>query len=381
MDRIAYQDAVDHVIDYLGGGLSDVVLRDAKRCVLAAYKDLFVVHSWTYLYKMGRINTTPPYSTGTVAYNATTGVFTLSGGTWPSWAEDGAIRIGEVSYMVRSRLTDTTVLADPDLRPTANVAAGTTYTIYRESYTLPEGLLSQDQVVQSGSFGGIAYTHPRSWLSRQTRRWEVGDPRCYTMMVDEGRSPRLRALFWPIPADAVTLDYIYKRAPRSLSITRATAGTLALSAGTASVTSSAAVFTQAMVGSVIRAYSGTTLLPGGGAVFALPPAFESVIESVSSPTVATCREVPEASLATAPYYVSDLVDIDPTTMQNAFLRGCEYQASLTRTLKDKPSAARAYEAALALARDADSRSSMGRTASGGGYAERRPDAIFDWSDQ
>ena len=53
MERLTYQDAVDHVVDYVGGGLSDVVVRDAKKAVQAAYRDLFMAHNWTYLYKLG----------------------------------------------------------------------------------------------------------------------------------------------------------------------------------------------------------------------------------------------------------------------------------------------------------------------------------------
>lgn len=380
MERLTYQDAVDHVVDYVGGGLSDVVVRDAKKAVQAAYRDLFLAHNWTYLYKLGRIPTVVSYATGTIAYDSGTGVVTLTGGTWPTWAADGAIRVGELTFLVKARLSATTLSVDDLMKPPSSIAAGTKYTLYMDSYALPEDLVSQDQISQQGIFGSMSYVHPRSWLKPVVQRWETGDPRVYTILEDPLRRPSFRLFLWPIPDSVFTLDFVYKRRPRPLSIIRATAGTLAVNSGSATVTSSTAIFTQSMVGSVIRAYTGTTLQPGGGHVYALPPAYESVIDSVTSPTVAVCREASESTLSAAPYYVSDILDIDPQIMANAFWLGCEHRVSMLRVLKDKPSVRDAYRDDLEMAKSADSRSSAGRVASGGRTTVTRGRAVFDWSD-
>lgn len=45
-----YQDCVNHLLDYLGSDPSDAALRDAKKAVNEAYRDLANAHTWTYLY-------------------------------------------------------------------------------------------------------------------------------------------------------------------------------------------------------------------------------------------------------------------------------------------------------------------------------------------
>ena len=365
MDRFTYQDAIDHVVDYLGGGMSDVVARDARRAVLAAYRDLPAAHQWTHLFRHGRIITAPPYSAGTVVYDESGGsvdrVMTLTGGSWPSWAARGTVRIGDGRYRVSRRISNTEVQIDAAVRPTGDLAS-TSYTIYQESYPLPEDYTSQHQAGSPRNFGGLKYVHPSKWLTESDNVGHRADARVYTVMEDALNPPGMAFVLWPVPASSRTIDFIYKRKPRPLVEQRTTAGSLAITLGSPTITASSTVFTDSMVGSVVRAYSGTTLQPGGGHVYAVRPAYESVIQSVASGTVAVCQGPSLVTLSTAPWYVSDPIDVDYESMLNVFQRCCEHQVSLTRTLKDKPSAGKAYRDALDLARDADSRSLAGRVA-------------------
>ncbi len=67
-----YQDAVEHGLDFLGGTPDALALRDARRAVLSAYRELINVRIWQYLINHDRILTQPPFHTGYVAYNNTT---------------------------------------------------------------------------------------------------------------------------------------------------------------------------------------------------------------------------------------------------------------------------------------------------------------------
>lgn len=382
---LTYIDAVSHVIDYLSGGMSDMVKRDAARVVQAAYAELATIHPWTYLYTRGRLITDVPYSTGTVDYDHTGGaserLMTLTGGTWPSWAGYGDIRIGQAMYRVGKRLSGTQLQIDAVLCPSEDIN-DSTYTLYRESYPLPTDFSSQDSLIRSiGLFSRMEYVHPRDVNAAASQCWRQGDARWYTILPDARHLVPLSLSIWPTPPTTTAIDYLYRRSPRALSLMVASSGTLAMTANATTVTASTSVFTSAMVGSVIRVFLGSTVPPEGG-LYGGATVHEAVIKEVASGTSATLAVAAPSTVAAAPYLISDPIDIDLHAMRNVFLRGCEMQAGLTRTLKDKPSAKAAYDVALGLARDADSRSFSRRVVGEPvttGWAWREP--VNDFTDQ
>ncbi len=95
-------------------------------------------HRWSFLRSEYTITTVAPYSTGTVA--ATSGVVTLSSGTWPSWAASGVLIVDDVWYTIATRDSSTQVtLSDTSV----SITAGETYQIVQAEYDLPS------------NFGGI----------------------------------------------------------------------------------------------------------------------------------------------------------------------------------------------------------------------------------
>jgi hypothetical protein len=94
---LTYQDAVERLVDYVGGTGSDQLLRDAKQSAIEALRDVISEHPWTYLYTQARIVTQPSHTEGQVTYQASSGAMpylvTLLGGTWPDWAARGAARL------------------------------------------------------------------------------------------------------------------------------------------------------------------------------------------------------------------------------------------------------------------------------------------------
>lgn len=60
-----YQDATDHLVDFVGGGLSDALARDCRRAVLEAYREIATAHRWPYYYRNATIAATP----GTSVYS------------------------------------------------------------------------------------------------------------------------------------------------------------------------------------------------------------------------------------------------------------------------------------------------------------------------
>lgn len=91
-----------------------------------------VVHQWRFLERHLAFAASDAVSTGTVAVSG--GVVTLTGDVWPSWADDGVIDVGGQRLFV-DNVTATTTLT---ITNTAiEVAAGTTFTMYRWRYGLP----------------------------------------------------------------------------------------------------------------------------------------------------------------------------------------------------------------------------------------------------
>jgi hypothetical protein len=166
---LTYQDAVERLVDYVGGTGSDQLLRDAKQSAIEALRDLISEHPWTYLYTQARIVTQPSYTDGQLTYQASSGavpyLVTLSGGTWPDWAAAGILRIDNINYGVALRVSDQQLALDPVPTPPADdIPGGVPYGLFLDAYDLPPDFGSQDTTFVPNNFGGMRYVHPREWL-------------------------------------------------------------------------------------------------------------------------------------------------------------------------------------------------------------------------
>jgi hypothetical protein len=378
---LTYRDAIEHVLDYLGGSSDELAVRDARKAVLAAYRDFPTEKSWAYLWTQGRVDLSAPYATGTIAYDHTGGaserLWTLSGGTWPSWAADGYLRVGDVIYRVDERLSGTTLTTEEVLSPTGDLDAGTEYTLYRDTYVLPVDFTAMDEALYERMFGVMTYRHPRSWLRANRMVDQSGDPRWFTVTGDERKYPnRLVLKVWPYPDQARSIDFMYRRAPRPLRLELAESGTVTVAASSSSITGSGTAFSSSHEGSVLRVSASLSLRPTSPVGDNVAD-FEGVITDVASAAAITVRGVPPFattptfSAAGTKYTLSDPIDILEGVMLTAFLRLCEREISKLRSIKDRPSAGAAYQEALRKAKAADSPSMMGRVA-GVEYGGRQP---------
>jgi hypothetical protein len=360
-----FQDAIDQLLDYLGADPSDSAVRDCRRAAIEAYRTLTNAHNWTYLYAHGRVITSPAFEAGTIAYDHEDGTYprqvTLSGDTWPEWAADGTyLRVGQVAYRVAERKSATVLTLDEAVNPGADLDAGTAYTLYRDTYLLPEDYSAQDQAWFERNFGGMGYTHPREWLYENRYNIVEGDPAFYTITGDTKYPGRLVLRVHPWPREALSIDFLYKRRPRPLVLSSAAAGTVSTTAGSTTVTGVGTAFTPKMVGSVIRVSSNAET--PSSIVGLNPPAFESIVAAYISGTQVAVADPAGESLAGKAYIVSDIIDVEPGAMLNAYWRACEMHLGMNRTLKDKPSARAQYNDEVLRAKAADSRSFAGRSA-------------------
>jgi hypothetical protein len=179
---------------------------------------------WRFLWLEDSLDLKAQYSTGTVTVvaDASGSIATLADGTWPSWAADGEVWIDDTRYIVLSR-TSNSVIRLVDIAVT--VAAGTSYSLRKFEYPLPDDY---------GSIDSRGFTYPRGndrsgripIIEEATfRMLDQSESAGYTTYAtimplppnDDTESTRWYAKFWPTPDADVSVDYVYRAAPPTLS--------------------------------------------------------------------------------------------------------------------------------------------------------------------
>lgn len=376
MELLTYKDLVDHAIEYLGSSTDATSERTARNAVQSAYANLSNERRWTYFYQTGRVTTVAPYTTGTIAYDHTGGAYervvTLASGTWPSWSANGALVIGTTVYQVAERKSDTEITLSVSSNPGEDVAAATTYTIYRDTYPLPCDFGSIAEVMNMGNSLCLQYVHPAEWLAPQRIYQGSAQPSRYTITGDPNLFGVLALRLYPFPDAAYALDFLYTRRPRALKVIGETTGTVTTASGSTTVSGSGTAFTSSMVGSIIRFANSTTILPTGRSGDS-PFEIERTVIAVASTTAMTIDSDPAQNLTGVKFVISDPVDVEPGAMANFLKREVERQVRIIKRMKAMMDEERQHAEARILAFEGDSRNFDSRGPGGRGYGWRMAD--------
>ncbi len=358
-----FEDAMQHALDYVGSGpaTSDLSSREAKRSVMNAYRDIANEHNWTYLLANGRINLNAAFNEGTVTYDADTLTWTVSGASaLPDWTGAGSIRVGEVIYKVHARLSATQFTTYAGLSPIGDLTDATSYTLYQDTYVLPADFAAGDQLLYQRNFGPMVYVHPSQWLLDHRFTNQVGECKWYTITGDTKYPGRMVVRVFPYPGEAVTIDFVYRRTPRTLFYPSVSDGLISSVASSSSLTvTGSGNASSSLVGAVVRLSSNTKSLPTSP-MGINPAIYEGIVTNYAAGVYTVDQEV-SFTASGLRYTISDPIDLEEDSMLTAFLRGIEKQMSMQRIMKDKPSAKNQYEEALRKAKAADSKSFAGRT--------------------
>ena len=187
-------------------------------------RQFYDAHDWTFLKPYTTLELNAAYSTGTVTIAS--GVVTLAGGTFPSWAAAGMLRIDGVDYSVNTRDSDTQLTLDDT---TLDAAAGTTFELHQDDYDLPDDV---ERVIGDMHFPQAANAwRPVCKVSverieelrqRNPVHIATGEP-YYVAIVpvanDATAGTRIQACFWPNIVEANTVRYRYEVRPTELSTT------------------------------------------------------------------------------------------------------------------------------------------------------------------
>lgn len=368
---LTYSDMIEHAVDYLGGGANDRMQSPIRRAVINAYQRLTSnAKGWDYYIVDGRVNLNGLYSTGTITYTASTRTFVIAGGSWPSWAIYGQIRVANVVYDVES-VSGTSLIVTSGNSPVSNIAAGTAFKLFQSQYTVPSDF--QDiYIVTSSSFPYQSYITPEEWFTIQRIFAFSGTPRYWTIAGSTNpKYGRKSLLVDPAPSTDAPHVFLYRRMARELrysgSETASNQGTVTLTVGSATITGVGTAFNARMVGSVIRVSDSTTDIPGG--LGSLNPYTEEfVIKAFSDSTHVVATAAAVSAYTAVKYRISDPIDIDDC-MIAPMRSGVEFEIEKTRNSSDA-ALARAknlYTADLMSAWAIDAQSGIARAGVSWGY--------------
>lgn len=127
----ALQQRVGHYLFGIRSGYSDDQVNDINDCLQDGLRRVYSAHEWSFLRPIADVTTTAPYATGTVT--VASGVVTLTGGTFPSWAADGVFQVSNQYYSVASRDSDTQITLDTT---SVTVASAASYELARPQIPL-----------------------------------------------------------------------------------------------------------------------------------------------------------------------------------------------------------------------------------------------------
>lgn len=372
-----YRDMVDRAIDYVGSAVDPTTERFARRAVQDAWNEFWSKRNWTYYYHRLRTWTVAPYNTGTVEYLHSSGLIprqlTLTGGTWPSWAGSGTVGFGNIPNIVGARISGTVLQLQEQSNPGQDVAAGTTYSLWQDSYALPADFGAMGEQVRMGYSRWLKYLTPDEFVKYQRIQISPAAPYVFTIKGDEHAYGALAVCFYPPPDALYEIDASYRRKPRQLNILEYSTGTASTTSGLTTLTGTGTTFNAAMVGSVLRLAQDNTAVPTGVAG-ANPFYVERTITAFTDANTLTLDADPGATLSGVKYSISDPLDIEPGAMRNYFIRELERQMRMLRRMEPTKGEERQYEQVMMAAFEADSRHYESRSTFGSNVF---PGSVYD----
>lgn len=319
-----WHDSVQHILRAAGlDGSDNTSLSVAKESAQAAAHLIANARKWNSAYSNYRVITSEPYDTGTITYTASTRTLTLAGGTWPTWAAYGTVTIEDVQYRVDRRVSDSVLILDSSESPSANVAAGTAYTIARDEYPLPDDFGTEYRTCRVSSFD-LEYLSPSDLLSARTSREITNTPRFWTLLPDSHRPDRQSFVIYPASATEELIDLRYRRRPTEFTVYDDTTGTATTVLGDNAVTGSGTSWTSRLVGSVIR-FSNSSTDAAGDRYSSTPFYTEGIVASVASTTSLFLESPAEAAVTGSKLRISSRADIGNGAMMSAYLAACLWQ--------------------------------------------------------
>lgn len=372
-----FQDIVEHILDVFDNSRSGRPLRMAKRAARESLRELHMCHRWGYYEGTHFFRTSADQTSGSIEYYHTGGstgtgtgtgtdtygarTVVLTGATWPSDVVHWKIKIGDFHYSIESRVDDNEITLPTGENPGADVSSGTSYTLYREAYSLPNGLAEIGVLVDVDNNRVVPLISYDDQLTRKHLSKDTPGTPWHANVRNAGIYFNSYSVFF-VPPPTAEKEYMltYQRQPKMLETEVYSTGTATVTSGSTSVTfSSGAALTAKHVGSVIRFGSATqdpTPVPGAIDDTDNPFVDQGVILSRTA-TSCTIDTAVSQAYSSVKYSISDPLDVEIGTMLTAYQRMCEasYATLTKRTMKEREELAKEAHVALVFAMERDNK--------------------------
>jgi len=312
-----YADLVDRLRAYVGNDTSENKSAAVLRAASIAVTTFAAKHVWQFYRTTERINTSAPYSTGTVVFDLTGGAnereITLTGGTFPDWiAGYGTIVIANIPYEINQRISATVCTLKANSSPPADIASSS-YVLYRTKYDLPANFASMYRPTITGQNISLDYILYTQFLLRRNYNDGVGTPYMFTI-IDNGYG-RKQIEMWNPPDQVYSLEFEYRRQPALPVIVEESAGKISLTSGSTAVTGTSTLFRPPCAGAVLRVAYDQTKPTAFDSIN--PPEVEYLIDPNGGWTSTTSLTLASAATSTVTnraYTISSRVDVDEGAM-------------------------------------------------------------------
>lgn len=326
---ILFADACEHLASFQGGTAAGAEAEIIRAAVIDANRELGEAMQWRHLERRGQIVFDAPYATGTITYTHSSRTVTLAGGTWPTWAKYGRIKIGTLICDVASRTSDAVIVLDEYQNPGQDVAALTAYSLRRNEYPLPGDLKRIANLEDENRYWTLTYSNEEALMRLERTLDDRSDTFRWTILSDPDRDGGWVVRLYGYPTTVRTMRFVYEAYPRELKYsgfeTAASSGRVSNTA--AAVTASASVVPSDVAGSYLR--FGTTSDYPTGMRGSAPFAAQGKIESWTNSGAFTLAADPGTNYASVYYRISDPIEL-PTGLFEAFWRLCEWKLELMR---------------------------------------------------
>jgi hypothetical protein len=201
---------VGHELFGIRSGFSADQTVDILQCIRDGLHYVYTAHDWSFFKPVEDISTTAPYATGTVTIAA--GVVTLTGGTFPSWAADGILKVSNDYYSISLRNSGTSLTLDDT---SVTVASATAFSLGRPEVPLDDSFeaIANDSHLtyypgQNECYPPLQQRHDQHLRTMQQANPYYERPVFYsvrTVEFDPTVGSRKRLAFYPTPDAAYVM--------------------------------------------------------------------------------------------------------------------------------------------------------------------------------
>jgi hypothetical protein len=174
------------------------------------YSEILGVLPWSRTAVHSILQTTAPYSTGTVAVTQGSASVTLTGGTWTSAMTGRAFRVtGRSEFYEFTYASGTTGTLDRVYE--GSTGSGVVYKITQAVYPLPSDCrLLEDDAFSSFELGPLQRFSRGELNANFPDRTTTGTPEAWATYMEDGSTPpRMQIELYPVPDAAIGIPFTY----------------------------------------------------------------------------------------------------------------------------------------------------------------------------